>query len=1136
MRLDTEMTFAILGPLEIRRCGETAEIAGQRLRTLLGLLLLDAGRIVPVDRLIAGVWEDRPPNAVGNALQALISRLRAALADQRGLVEADAAGYRLAVDPDRVDAHRFTRLAAEGRAALATGAPADAATALHAALALWRGPVLADLAGNDAVAAAITGLDTLRLAALEDRVEADLLLGRQSEVAAELPGLIAAHPLRERFRGQLMRALYGSGRHVEALASYEEARAVFAGELGVDPSPELAGLHLSMLRREWAENSVPRREWAENSVPRRERAGNGLRPSPPGEGGPGLPPRGETGAEAPALVRSGPESPPPGREGRGLPSSAEAPRRGNLPARLTSFVGRESDVARTAELLVGHRLVTLLGPGGAGKTRLSIESAEAVAGRMPDGVWLVELAPVAEPSEVPQAVFSALELRDPPPPASPAPGAIPLLAARDPLSRLIAGLAGKRLLIVLDNCEHVVEAAAALADRVLASCPGVRVLVTSREPLGITGEMSLPVPPLGLPPGDGDPGDALGYPAVRLFAERAASVRPGYRAEDEAAAVVRICRELDGMPLAIELAAARLRSLSAEQIAHRLDDRFRLLTGGSRTALPRHQTLRAVVGWSWDLLDEQERVLARRLSVFAGGAALDCAEEICSGHGLDRTEVLDVLARLVDKSLVVAQSHGAAVRYRMLETIRAYAAERLAESGEQGRVRLAHAVFFTELAERSDPGLRGHGQLAVVAEMVAEHDNLSAALRWAVEAARSDLALRMVGALGWYWWLRGYRVEGAHRAYEVLRLAGDDADPARLALARASYGANAVGAGIELDTARAELAEVVRLAHEELARPWHPLIVLAGPIIALVTGLPTDDDHYLDEMLAHPDPWVLASAQLFQGFDHLSTGRIPEGRAELSAALRGFQEVGDRWGVANVLASLSDLHFLHGEPERALGEVHRAIVLMEEIGAVDEVAYMRSRLAVGLNLTGDRAAAEEILEQTLRDAVRSGDRIAALSLLSARGDFAREDGRLDEARHYYAEAMRVVDETPSISLQMRASVNAALGLLAEQEGDLPRGRRLLSTALEQASETADVAVMGLVLIGCAGLVLSEGAPATAAMLLGGAAAVRGIDAVVDFDHVRITERTMAALGRQEYFRHYERGRLLPREKIIALAG
>ncbi|MBB4936052.1 putative ATPase/DNA-binding SARP family transcriptional activator [Streptosporangium album] len=1092
------MTFAILGPLEIRRRGKAVEITGQRLRTLLGLLLLDAGRVVSIDRLVDGVWEDCPPNAVGNALQALISRLRTVLADQRGLVEAGAAGYRLAVDPDRVDAHRFVRLAAEGREFLMAGAPGDAAAALHAALALWRGPALAGLPGNHSVTAAVARLDTLRLAAVEDRVEAELLLGRQTEVAAELPALIAAHPLRERFRGQLMRALYGSGRHVEALASYEDARAAFADELGADPSPELAALHLSMLRHEWAEN--------------------GLR----------FPPAGESGSPAGG---GGPPHPPPVESAAPL----AAPRRGNLPARITSFVGRERDVTRTTELLAGHRLVTLLGPGGAGKTRLSIESAEAVAGRMPDGVWLVELAPVAEPSQVPQAVFSALELRDPSPVASPA-AAIAVPAARDPLARLVSGLAGKRLLIVLDNCEHVVEAAAALADQVLAACPGVRVLATSREPLGITGEMTWPVPPLDLPPGDGDPGEALGYPAVRLFTERAAAVRPGYRPEAEAAAVVRICRELDGMPLAIELAAARLRSLSAEQIAHRLDDRFRLLTGGSRTALPRHQTLRAVVGWSWDLLDEQERTLARRLSAFAGGAALDCAEAICSGQGLARADVLDVLARLVDKSLVVAHSHDAVVRYRMLETIRAYAAERLAEAGEHDRVRLAHAVFFTELAETSDPGLRGAGQLAAVAAMAAEHDNLSAALRWTVETARFDLALRMVGALGWYWWLRGYRIEGARRAREVLGLVGDGADLASLVLARASYGANAAGAGIELDRARAELAEVVRLAREGLPRPWHPLVVMAGPIIALFTGVFTGGDHYLDEMLAHPDPWVIASARLFEGYGHFFAGRIAEGRTELAAALRGFREIGDRWGIANVLAELAELDFLHGEPTRALEAVHEAIALMEKIGAVDEVAYMRSRLALGLNLAGDRAAAEEILEDALKEAVRNGDRIAMLNLLSARGDFAREDGGLDEARHYYAEAMRVIDETPGVPLSTQASVNAALGLLAEQEGDLTRGRRLLGVALRQALESAEVAVLGLVLIGSAGLVLSEGDPATAAMLLGGAATVRGIDAVVDFDHVRITERTMAALGREEYSRCYERGRLLSREEIVAVAG
>ncbi|WP_326824206.1 AfsR/SARP family transcriptional regulator [Streptosporangium sp. NBC_01756] len=1087
------MTFAILGPLEIRHRGKTVEITGQRLRTLFGLLLLDAGRVVPVDRLIDGVWEDCPPNAVGNALQALISRLRAVLADQRGLVEAGAAGYRMAVDPDRVDAHRFALLAAEGRTALTAGAPGDAATALHAALALWRGPALAGLADVHAVTAAVARLDALRLAAVEDRVEADLLLGRQAQVAAELPTLIAAHPLRERFRGQLMRALYGSGRHIEALASYQEARTVFADELGTDPSPELAALHLSMLRRDWTENG-PRTGSAD---------GKG---SPPGGG-----PHGES------------DSPP------------AAPRRGNLPARITSFVGRKRDVTRTAELLAGHRLVTLLGPGGAGKTRLSIESAEAVAGRMPDGVWLVELAPVAEPAQIPQTVFSALELRDPAP-AAPSSAAIAGPAPRDPLARLVAGLARKRLLIVLDNCEHVVEAAAALADRILAACPGVRVLATSREPLGITGEVTWPVPPLDLPPAIGDLGEALGYPAVRLFTERAAAVRPGYRPEAEAAAVVRICRELDGMPLAIELAAARLRSLSAEQIAHRLDDRFRLLTGGSRTALPRHQTLRAVVGWSWDLLDGQERTLARRLSVFAGGATLDGAEAICAGQGLDRTDVLDVLARLVDKSLVAAHSQDDSIRYRMLETIRVYAGERLAEAGEHDRVRLAHAVFFTELAETSDPGLRGGGQLATVTAMAAEHDNLSAALRWTVEVARLDLALRMVGALGWYWWLRGYRIEGARRAREVLELVGDGADLASLVLARASYGANAAGGGIEFDTVRAELAEVVRLAREELPRPWHPLVVMAGPIIALFTGVFTADDGYLDDMLAHPDPWVIASARLFEGYRHFFMGRIAEGRAELAVALHGFREIGDRWGIANALAELAELDFLHGEPARALEAVHEAIALMEEIGAVDEITYLRSRLALGFNLAGDRAAAEEILEETLNAAIGNGDRIAMLNLFSARGDFAREGGALNEAGHHYAEAVRVIDETPDVPLSIRASVNAALGLLAEQEGDLARGRRLFDVALRQALESAEVAVLGLVLIGSAGLVLSEGAPETAAMLLGGAATVRGIDAVVDFDHVRITERTMAALGPEEYARCYERGRLLSREEVIAGTG
>ncbi|MEV4294414.1 ATP-binding protein [Microbispora rosea] len=498
------MSFAVLGPLDVRRDGRPIEVGGQRLRALLTLLLLDAGRTVSVDALVAGVWDDRPPSGVGNALQALVSRLRATAG--RGLVVGGPSGYRLAVAPDQVDLHRFARLASEGAAALAADEPGRAAGVLREALGLWRGAPLTDLPNAEV------------------------------EVA-----------------------------RVEALAAYEEARSLFADRLGADPSPALAELHLAMLRGEPCGQATP----PPNVTPTRPaRVKQGLARADQGFAGVD---RGVAGVEQ--------EQAPP-----------RAVRRGNLRARLTSFVGRDDDVGRIGALLAADRLVTLLGPGGAGKTRLAVESAEAIAARVPGGVWLVELAPVEDGAEVVQAALTALGLRDA--------GLVPVRAApampggeSGPMARLVAALVARDTLIVLDNCEHVVKPAAVLADRLLAECPGLRILATSREPLGITGERLWPVGPLGADH------------AVRLFAERAAAVRPGYLVDVERDAVERVCRELDGMPLAIELAAARLRTLSAAQIAERLCDRFRLLTGGSRTVMPRHRTLRAVVEWSWDLLD-----------------------------------------------------------------------------------------------------------------------------------------------------------------------------------------------------------------------------------------------------------------------------------------------------------------------------------------------------------------------------------------------------------------------------------------------------------------------------------------------------------------------------------------------------
>lgn len=414
---DPSLTFAILGPLEVRRDGEVVEIAGQRLRTLLGLLVLDAGRIVPVERLIAGIWDDQVPSGVGNALQALISRLRSALGKNhaRRLVIAEPAGYRLAAGPDQVDVRRFALLARAGQEALAAGDARTAAGTLREALALWRGPVLADLAG-EVIAADVARLESRRLAVVEDRIEAELRLGRPAGLIDELSGLLAAHPLRERLHGQRMRALYGAGRRVEALAAYETARRAFRDELGANPSPALAELHLTMLRGDppSAEDGAAH---PVTGTPGARTAGGAHDGRTPG----GLP---QVAVHDGRTLGGGPEAgtPPDGRRPEG--ESPAGGRRGNLRARLTSFVGREDDLDHTAALLSAHRLVTLIGPGGAGKTRLATEVAEAVAETMSDGVWLAELAPVSDEAGLVRSLLSSLDLRDgrslpPAPPADP---------------------------------------------------------------------------------------------------------------------------------------------------------------------------------------------------------------------------------------------------------------------------------------------------------------------------------------------------------------------------------------------------------------------------------------------------------------------------------------------------------------------------------------------------------------------------------------------------------------------------------------------------------------------------------------------------------------------------------------------
>jgi predicted ATPase/DNA-binding SARP family transcriptional activator len=479
-------------------------------------------------------------------------------------------GYQLEISRDDVDLHRFTDLAREGRARLRSGDPTNASDTLREALALWRGDLPETWGDGIDAASYQTRLTDQRLDAVGDRFDAELELGRADDIVNELGELVVRYPLRERLAGLFCRALAAIGRQSEALGHFEQLRHRLADELGVDPSPELQAIHLAIVRGE---------------------------------------------IEQP-LRRT------------------TAPRRSNLKAGFTSFVGRDDDVARIAKLLDESRLVTLVGPGGAGKTRLATVAASTLVDSIPDGVWLAELAPVTDADDVASAVLDALDLRDATlldrPTATAAASAI-----RDPTERLVAALTARECLLLLDNCEHVIDAAARLADDLLAQCPELRIVTTSREPLGIVGETLVVVPPLAQPRADADAAEALSHPAVRLFADRAAAVDPDLAIDDSnIEAVVEIVRRLDGLPLAIELAAARLRSLPVDEIAARLSDRFKLLTGGSRTAMSRHRTLRAVVEWSWDLLTERERSLVERLAVFAGTFAPRDAQAVCADAAL----------------------------------------------------------------------------------------------------------------------------------------------------------------------------------------------------------------------------------------------------------------------------------------------------------------------------------------------------------------------------------------------------------------------------------------------------------------------------------------------------------------------
>jgi predicted ATPase/DNA-binding SARP family transcriptional activator len=1050
----------ILGTLAIERDGRAVEVAGDRLRVLVARLALDAGRPVSAGALADAVWEDAPPADEQHALQSLVSRLRRSLGDGGAIAPAPA-GYRLAVEPDAIDAHRFERLAAAGTAELRGGDPVRAAATLREALALWRGPAMADLADRRFAVAAAAGLEALRAGTLADLAEAELSLGRGAGLVAELEAAAAAHPLHERLAARLIAALFAAGRQADALAAYESIRARLSDELGAVPSPELQAAHVAVLQ-------------------------------------------GESSGPAPAPAR-----------------------RSNLRAPVTSFVGREAELERISAMLERSRLVTLVGPGGAGKTRLA---GEAVAGwqeRVGDGVWMVELAPVTAEVEVVATVLGALGIRDP--------SLIERRARRpqDGLERLLDVLADSEAILVLDNCEHLIGAAAQLAEDLLGHCPQLRIVATSREPLAIGGESLAPVPPLALPGAGAGVAEALAHPAVELFADRASAARPGFAVDEGTVAVcVEICRRLDGLPLAIELAAARLRTMPLETLAERLDDRFRLLTGGSRTALPRHRTLRAVVDWSWELLDEPERRFAQRLAVLRAGPTAESALAIAAEPGATEADALDALAALADRSLLQVVPGSAPPRYRMLETIREYGMEKLEASGELAAVRDAHARWFAALAARADPELRGAGQAGWFRRLEAERDDVIAALRWLGDSGDAAATQRLVVRLLWFWMLTGSPDEA--RAWTEFALAvPGDADPHDRLIVEGVHAISlATAEGREPEVGSEALAEFAERL-EAIGDGGSPLLAMARPMLAFFAGDAEAATARLAETIEHPDPWLRATGLLMRAHQAENDGDQVHMRADLDRAADGFRAVGDSWGVAMSLASLAGTLTVAGELDEAESALAEAREMMEHVNGnagAGLLAFREIDVCVHReDFTGARAAATRALEGAGLGADGSTVVLAMLARI------AHLEGDLDGVRDYVAQAeerlARIAPERPEQG-HARAFVGATRGLLAGENGDEEAAAAALDEAHELAVATGDMPVVAAIGVTTAAAAARLGCAREAAEMLGAADRLRGGEDPAAPDVARLALRLRAALGDEAFLAARAAGRALDRAGAI----
>ncbi|GAA1579698.1 BTAD domain-containing putative transcriptional regulator [Kribbella sancticallisti] len=893
------MEFRILGPLEVVAGGESLGLGSPLQRTLLALLLIRAGQVVSFDRLAEDLWDGEPPNTARHSVQAYAHRLRQVLGADAWRLQSRPPGYQLKVSAGELDAQRFEHLADEGRRALVRDDPRAAADLLAAALELWRGELMADLADVAAIEPERARLEALRLTALEDRIEADLALGRHAAVIGELESLLAGRPFRERPWGQLMLALYRSGRPADALEAFRHARRVFNEELGIEPSPWLCRRQEQILLRD--------------------------------------------------VALDGPE-----------PAKPPRPQH-NLPVQRSTFVGRRWELAELQGLLRTHRLVCVTGPPGSGKTRLAVEVASSLLEDFSHGVRFVSLAEIMDPKLIPSAIGAALGVSE--------------TADRPTDQALVEHLRSRRLLLLLDNFEHVLAAAPAVG-KLLDTAPGLSVLTTSRAPLRLSGEQEYPLDPLPLPAADEPAAELTDNDALILFADRAAAVDPRFSlAIDNAPAVADLVTRLDGLPLAIELAAARLRVFPLEELRRRLDPAVPLLSGGPVDHAARQRTLRNAIAWSDHLLSAADRALFRRLGAFWGGVTLEAAEAVAAGSPVE--DVVAGISTLVDASLLGRpEQKPDATRFRMLETVREYASEQLRAAGEDKEILDRHARFFADLLEHAEPELTGANQASWLERLDAEHADLRAALQWAHQTGDTELALLMAGRMWRFWQLRGHFTEGRRWLEALLAINGPASVPRTKAL---------IGLGgicywqFDLDASEAAYRQARDMA-KDLDDWWLELEALTGLVATLachrgdLQAAAPLEQQYQALIAEHPEPFAVGLGLATSMVMRLFAGDLDDCRSYGEQCLAGTRALGVRWYESQTLRTLALTSLLQERFEQAEAELVACLDIAAELGDLAGAAMDLDRLGQAAVALGrpERAVVLAGAADHLRESIPGG--------------------------------------------------------------------------------------------------------------------------------------------------------------------